>query len=306
MVRERCLISKVKKAKQTVSDRLFEVILVLILCIIGIAIAYPLVYVLSSSFSSPSAVMSGKVWLLPVDFSLDGYRAIFKNNQVLIGYRNSLFYMVVGTFINVVMTLLAAYPLSRTDLPGQGPIMLIFTFTMIFSGGMIPTYLVIKDLHMLNTVWSMMIPGAISVNNMIITRTFIRNSIPQEMLEAAKIDGCNDIQYFFSMVLRLSGSVIAVITLYYAIAHWNAYFNAFMYLSDQKLYPLQLFLRDILISNKVDASMVMVDDAQAAKEGLSELLKYSLIVVAILPVMIIYPFVQKHFVKGVMIGSVKG
>ena len=299
-------MSKVKKAKHTVSDRRFEVILVLILCIIGIAIAYPLVYVLSSSFSSPSAVMSGKVWLLPVDFSLDGYRAIFKNNQVLIGYRNSLFYMVVGTFINVVMTLLAAYPLSRTDLPGQGPIMLIFTFTMIFSGGMIPTYLVIKDLHMLNTVWSMMIPGAISVNNMIITRTFIRNSIPQEMLEAAKIDGCNDIQYFFHMVLRLSGSVIAVITLYYAIAHWNAYFNAFMYLSDQKLYPLQLFLRDILISNKVDASMVMVDDAAAAKEGLSELLKYSLIVVAILPVMVIYPFVQKHFVKGVMIGSVKG
>lgn len=299
-------MSKVKKAKHTVSDKRFEIILILILGVIGAAIAYPLVYVLSSSFSSPSAVMSGKVWLLPVDFSLDGYRAIFKNNQVLIGYRNSLFYMVVGTFINVVMTLLAAYPLSRTDLPGQGPIMLIFTFTMIFSGGMIPTYLVIKDLHMLNTVWSMMIPGAISVNNMIITRTFIRNSIPQEMLEAAKIDGCNDIQYFFSMVLRLSGSVIAVITLYYAIAHWNAYFNAFMYLSDQKLYPLQLFLRDILISNKVDASMVMVDDAQAAKEGLSELLKYSLIVVAILPVMIIYPFVQKHFVKGVMIGSVKG
>lgn len=299
-------MSKVKKAKHTVSDRRFEVILVLILCIIGIAIAYPLVYVLSSSFSSPSAVMSGKVWLLPVDFSLDGYRAIFKNNQVLIGYRNSLFYMVVGTFINVVMTLLAAYPLSRTDLPGQGPIMLIFTFTMIFSGGMIPTYLVIKDLHMLNTVWSMMIPGAISVNNMIITRTFIRNSIPQEMLEAAKIDGCNDIQYFFHMVLRLSGSVIAVITLYYAIAHWNAYFNAFMYLSDQNLYPLQLFLRDILISNKVDASMVIVDDVAAAKEGLSELLKYSLIVVAILPVMVIYPFVQKHFVKGVMIGSVKG
>lgn len=152
----------------------------------------------------------------------------------------------------------------------------------------------------------MLVPGAIAVNNMIITRTFIRNSIPKEMLEAAKIDGCNDIQYFFNMVLPLSGSVIAVITLYYAIAHWNSYFNAFMYLSDQNLYPLQLFLRDILISNKVDASMVIVDDAAAAKEGLAELLKYSLIVVAILPVMVIYPFVQKHFVKGVMIGSVKG
>lgn len=299
-------MSKVKKNKHTVSDKRFEALLILIFCILGIIVAYPLVYVLSSSFSSPSAVMSGKVWLFPVDFSLEGYRAIFKNNQVLIGYRNSLFYMIVGTCINIILTLLAAYPLSRTDMPGQGPIMLIFTFTMIFSGGMIPTYLVIKNLHMLNTVWSMLIPGAISVHNMIITRTFIRNSIPKEMLEAAQIDGCNDIQYFFRMVLPLSGSVIAVITLYYAIAHWNSYFNAFMYLSDQNLYPLQLFLRDILVSNKIDASMVIIDDGMVAKEGLSELLKYSLIVVAMLPMMIIYPFVQKHFVKGVMIGSVKG
>ena len=299
-------MSKVKKNKHTVSDKRFEALLILIFCILGIIVAYPLVYVLSSCFSSPSAVMSGKVWLFPVDFSLEGYRAIFKNNQVLIGYRNSLFYMIVGTCINIILTLLAAYPLSRTDMPGQGPIMLIFTFTMIFSGGMIPTYLVIKNLHMLNTVWSMLIPGAISVHNMIITRTFIRNSIPKEMLEAAQIDGCNDIQYFFRMVLPLSGSVIAVITLYYAIAHWNSYFNAFMYLSDQNLYPLQLFLRDILVSNKIDASMVIIDDGMVAKEGLSELLKYSLIVVAMLPMMIIYPFVQKHFVKGVMIGSVKG
>lgn len=299
-------MSNANKMKHTVSDRRFEAVLILVLGILGVVVAYPLVYVLSSSFSSPSAVMSGKVWLFPVDFSLAGYQAIFKNSQVLIGYRNSLFYMVFGTIINIVMTLLAAYPLSRSDMPGQGPIMMLFTFTMIFSGGMIPTYLVIKDLHMLNTVWSMLVPGAIAVNNMIITRTFIRNSIPKEMLEAAKIDGCNDIQYFFNMVLPLSGSVIAVITLYYAIAHWNSYFNAFMYLSDQNLYPLQLFLRDILISNKVDASMVIVDDAAAAKEGLAELLKYSLIVVAILPVMVIYPFVQKHFVKGVMIGSVKG
>lgn len=288
------------------TDKRFEIILILILCILGVIVAYPLIYVLSSSFSSPSAVMSGKVWLLPVDFSLEGYEAIFKNKQVLIGYRNSLFYMVAGTCINVVMTMLAAYPLSRSDMPGQGPIMLLFTFTMIFSGGMIPTYLVIKNLNMLNSVWSMLIPGAISVHNMIIARTFIHSSIPHEMLEAAQIDGCSDTQYFLRMVLPLSGSVIAVITLYYAIAHWNAYFNAFMYLSDQNLYPLQLFLRDILISNKVDASMVIIDDGAVAKEGLAELLKYSLIVVAMLPVMVIYPFVQKHFVKGVMIGAVKG
>lgn len=299
-------MSKAKKVRHSASDKRFEVLLILIMGIIGILVLYPLIYVLSSSFSSPSAVMSGKVWLFPVDFSLEGYQAIFKNHQVLVGYRNSLFYMVAGTCINVVMTMLAAYPLSRSDMPGQGPIMLLFTFTMIFSGGMIPTYLVIKNLHMLNTVWSMLIPGAISVHNMIIARTFIRSSIPHEMLEAAQIDGCSDTQYFFRMVLPLSGSVIAVIVLYYAIAHWNAYFNAFMYLSDQKLYPLQLFLRDILISNKVDASMVIIDDGAVAKEGLAELLKYSLIVVAILPVMVIYPFVQKHFVKGVMIGAVKG
>lgn len=296
----------VKKGRHSASDNRFEVLLIVILCILGVIVAYPLIYVLSSSFSSPSVVMSGRVWLFPEDFSLEGYRAIFKNRQVLIGYRNSLFYMVVGTCINVVMTMLAAYPLSRRDMPGQGPIMMLFTFTMIFSGGMIPTYLVIKNLHMLNTVWSMLIPGAISVHNMIIARTFIHNSIPLEMLEATQIEGCSDAQYFFRMVLPLSGSVIAVITLYYAIGHWNAYFNAFMYLSDQNLYPLQLFLRDILISNKVDANMVILDDGEVAKEGLAELLKYSLIVVAMLPVMIIYPFVQKHFVKGVMIGAVKG
>lgn len=299
-------MSKAKRVKHSVSDKRFEALLILIMGILGILVAYPLIYVLSSSFSSASAVMSGKVWLFPVDFSMEGYQAIFKNRQVLVGYRNSLFYMAAGTCINVVMTMLAAYPLSRSDMPGQGPLMLMFTFTMIFSGGMIPTYLVIKNLKMLNTVWSMLIPGAISVHNMIIARTFIRSSIPHEMLEAAQIDGCSDTQYFFRMVLPLSGSVIAVIVLYYAIAHWNAYFNAFMYLSDQNLYPLQLFLRDILISNKVDASMVIIDDGAAAKEGLAELLKYSLIVVAVLPVMVIYPFVQKHFVKGVMIGAVKG
>ena len=216
-----------------------------------------------------------------------------------------MFYMVAGTMINIIMTLMAAYPLSRADMPGSGPIMMLFTFTMIFSGGMIPNYLLMKDIHILNTVWSMLLPGAISVHNMIITRTFIKSSIPKEMLEAAQIDGCSDAQYFFKMVLPLSGAVIAVITLYYAIGHWNAYFNAFMYLSDKELYPLQIFLKNILVSNQVEAEMVVDADA-TVEQGISEVLKYSLIVVAIVPVMIIYPFVQKHFVKGVMIGAVKG
>ncbi len=295
-----------KKVKSGAGDRSFYFIVTAVLILLGLVVVYPLIYVLSSSFSSPSAVTSGRVWLLPVDFSMEGYQAIFKTEKVLIGYRNSLFYMAAGTCINLVMTLLCAYPLSRKDMPGQGPIMMLFTFTMVFSGGMIPTYLLIRQLHMLNSAWAMLVPGAISVYNMIITRTFIQSSIPKEMLEAAQIDGCSDIQYFMKMVLPLSKSIIAVITLYYAIAHWNAYFDAFMYLTDQDKYPLQIFLRDILISNKIDSSLVIVDTDMAAKEGLSDLLKYSLIVVATVPVMIIYPFVQKHFVKGVMIGAVKG
>ncbi|MBR2038435.1 MAG: carbohydrate ABC transporter permease [Lachnospiraceae bacterium] len=298
-------MAKAKKVKRSGADQRLEICLIIIMSIIGVIMLYPLLIVVSTSFSSASAVISGKVWLFPVDFSLEGYKAVFRTNDVLIGYRNSLFYMVVGTVINLFMTLITAYPLSRDDLVGQGIIMKLFTFTMIFGGGMIPNYLLMKDLGLLNTVWVMLIPGAISVYNMIITRTFIKSNIPKEMLEAAQIDGCSDIQYFIKMVLPLSGAVIAVITLYYAIGHWNAYFSAFMYLNDKELYPLQIFLKNILVSNQVEADMI-VDEQVQSVEGIAEVLKYSLIVVAVVPVMIIYPFVQKHFVKGVMIGAVKG
>ena len=300
------MIKKAKKSRHSGSDLRLEWILRIFCVIIGIIMAYPLIVVVSTSFSSPAAVMSGKVLLFPVDFSLEGYKAVFRTNDILIGYRNSLFYMVAGTMINVFMTLLAAYPLSRDDLVGQGAIMKLYTFTMLFGGGMIPHYLLLKDLHMLNTIWAMIIPGAISVYNMIITRTFIKSNIPKEMLEAAKIDGASDIQYFVKMVLPLSGSVIAVITLYYAVAHWNAYFNAFMYLTDKNLYPLQIFLKNILVSNQVQAELLVDEYTSSAVESIAEVLKYSLIVVAVVPVMVIYPFVQKHFVKGVMIGAVKG
>ena len=239
-------MAKAKKVKRSGSDQRLEICLIIIMSVIGVIMLYPLLVVLSTSFSAPSAVTSGKVWLFPVDFSIQGYKAVFRTNDVLIGYRNSLFYMIFGTIVNLFMTLITAYPLSRDDLVGQGIIMKLFTFTMIFSGGMIPNYLLMKDLGLLNSVWVMIIPGAISVYNMIITRTFIKSNIPKEMLEAAQIDGCSDIQYFVKMVLPLSGAVIAVITLYYAIAHWNAYFNAFMYLNDKDLYPLQIFLKNIL------------------------------------------------------------
>lgn len=295
-----------KTKKYYNSDTTLDIVLTIILSIIGIVVAYPLVNVLASSFSSSEAVLGGRVWLWPVEFNIEGYKAVFRTNDVLIGYANSLLYTVVGTCINIVMTLLAAYPLSRRDMPGQGFFSLMFTFTMIFSGGMIPNYILIRDLGFLNTIWAMVIPGAITVHNMIITRTFIVNSIPKEMLEAAKIDGADDIQYFFKMVLPLSGSVIAVITLYYAVAHWNAYLNAFMYLSEKKRYPLQIFLRDILISNKVEADMLLDEFGNMASQSLGDLLKYSLIIVAMVPVLLIYPLVQKHFVKGVMVGAVKG
>ena len=201
--------------------------------------------------------MAGKVFLWPVDFSLDGYKAVFRTNKVLIGYRNSAFYTVAGTAINLVMTVLAAYPLSRKDMPGRGIFMKLFAFTMLFGGGMIPNYLLIKDLHMMNTVWAMLIPGAISVYNTIVVRTFFNNSVPGELLEASKMDGCGDTKYLLSVALPLSKSVIAVVTLWYAVGHWNSYFNAFMYLSDQNLYPLQIFLREILIASKVDAEMLI-------------------------------------------------
>ena len=295
-----------KTKKYYNSDTTLDIVLTVVLSIIGIVVAYPLVNVLASSFSSSEAVLGGRVWLWPVEFNIEGYKAVFRTNDVLIGYANSLLYTVVGTCINIVMTLLAAYPLSRRDMPGQGFFSLMFTFTMIFSGGMIPNYILIRDLGFLNTIWAMVIPGAITVHNMIITRTFIVNSIPKEMLEAAKIDGADDIQYFFKMVLPLSGSVIAVITLYYAVAHWNAYLNAFMYLSEKKRYPLQIFLRDILISNKVETDMLLDEFGNMASQSLGDLLKYSLIIVAMVPVLLIYPLVQKHFVKGVMVGAVKG
>ncbi len=207
-----------KKVKLSTDDRIFYIAVNIIIAIVLVIMLWPLIFIVSSSVSSKEAVMAGKVFLLPVDFSLEGYKTVFKTNEVLIGYRNTIFYTVVGTFINVGMTMAAAYPLSRKDLPHRKLIMFLFTFTMIFSGGMIPTYIIVSELGLLNTPWAMLLPGALSVYNLIITRTFIENSIPYEVFEAAVIDGCDDFRYFAKVLLPLSGSVIAVIMLYYAVA----------------------------------------------------------------------------------------
>jgi len=269
-------------------------------------VLYPCIFIVSASFSSTEAVVSGRVWLWPVDPGLQGYRAVFENKAVWRGFLNSIYYTGVGTFCNVCLTVIAAYPLSRRDFVGRSVFMFLFVFTILFSGGMIPTYLLVKQLGMLNTVWAMILPSALSVFNVIITRTYFQTTIPNEMLEAAQMDGCSDIRFLRRIVLPLSGPILAVITLFYAVGHWNSYFNALLYLNDRSLFPLQLVLRGILIQNQIDPSMMMNEEDLVARQGLADLLKYSLIVVATVPVLVIYPFVQKHFVKGVMIGSVKG
>ena len=292
--------------REASADRWFNLVNYLILSLFLITVLYPLIFVASASISDPNAVISGKVWLWPVRPTLAGYEAVFQHKLIWISFRNSVLYTVAGTFINVAFTLMAAYPLARKDLYGKNAIMLMLVFTTMFSGGLIPSYLLVKDLGMLNTVWSMILPGAMSVFNVIITRTYLKTTIPDELLEAAQLDGCNDFKFVWKIVIPLSGPVIAVITLYAAVGLWNQYFNALIYLKSPHLYPLQLVLRDILVQNEVDPNMLVDVKDQAAREGLRQLLKYSLIVISSLPLLAVYPFVQKHFVKGVMIGSLKG
>lgn len=298
--------SRPQKISSSREDTVYYAVVHIILALLLIVVLYPLIYIVSSSFSSAYAVSTGRVVLWPVELSLQGYIAVFKNASVFTGYKNTIIYTVLGTAINIAVTMAAAYPLSRRDMPFRDFFMMLFSFTMIFSGGMIPLYIQIKDLHMLDSVWAMVLPGAMSVYNMIIARTFLQSSIPVELLEAAQIDGCSDTRYFFSIVLPLSKALIAVLVLFYAIGHWNAYFNAFLYLNSANKFPLQIVLRQILLANSIASNMVEDPEAAAARQGMAELLKYSLIMVSTVPVMCLYPFVQKYFVKGIMIGSIKG
>ncbi|MFS0726427.1 carbohydrate ABC transporter permease [Paenibacillus sp. 1P07SE] len=295
-----------KFASHPTSDKIYYIISGFVLAFVLVAVAYPLIYVLSASFSSGSAVSSGQVLLWPVDFSLEGYQAVFRNSDILLAYGNTLLYTVLGTAINVSVVMTCAYALSRKGLRGRNLFMFLFVFTMFFSGGLIPFYILMKDLSLLNTMWAMVLPGALSVYNMIIARTFIQSTIPDELLEAANMDGCSDARFFFSFVLPLSKAVIAVIALFSAVGHWNAYFNALMFLNDRSLYPIQIILREILIMNQVDVTMLIDPELQMANAQAAAVLKYALIVVATVPILCVYPFIQKYFVKGVMIGSLKG
>jgi putative aldouronate transport system permease protein len=290
-------------------DLLIDTVVYTIGTLILLLVAYPLVYIVSASVSDPVQVTLGKVFLLPNGFTWEGYQKILEYKQIWIGYRNTIFYTVVGTTINVVLTLFSAYALSRRDLAGRNFFMLMFTFTMFFSGGLIPTYLVVKQLDLINTVWAMLLPNALSIWNIIIARTYFQNSIPNELKEAAFMDGCSNTKLFLRIVLPLSKPLIAVLILFYSVGHWNAFFSSLIYLSDSKLFPLQLFLRNILIMDQMQDLVGADTDAleqMMRRIQLKESMKFGLIVVSSLPVLILYPFLQKYFVKGVMIGAIKG
>lgn len=290
--------------KDSVGDKLFLISIYVILSLLLVVVLYPLIYIFSSSFSSPSAVTSGRVWLWPVDFSLKGYASLIENPKIVTGYANSLFYTAAGTIISVALTIMIAYPLSRKTLFGRNMLMMLITFTLLFSGGLIPTYLVVKQMGLIDTRWALLIPNAILVWQVIIARTFFQSSIPDELIDSSEIDGCSDLRFMWSVVVPLSKPIIAVLFLMYAVGQWNSYFDALIYLKTANLFPLQLILRSIIIlnnsSNATDALK------QVERQQLAELLKYSLIVVATLPVLIIYPFVQRYFVQGMLVGSVKG
>lgn len=290
-------------------DRILDSIVYVISAVILLIVAYPLVYVVSASFSEPRSITMGEVVLYPIGFSLEGYQKIFEYRPIWTGYRNTLFYTAAGTSINLVLTLTCAYALSRKDLLGRNVFTIMFTFTLFFSGGLLPTYLVVRELGLLNTVWALLLPNAVSMWNVIIARTYFQSSIPNELKEAAFIDGCSNLKLFLRIVLPLSKPIIAVLTLFYAVGHWNAFFSALIYLSDSNLYPLQLILRNVLIMDQMVDLMGL--DAEAMQEvvrrmELKEAMKFGIIIVSSLPVLILYPFLQKYFVKGVMIGAIKG
>ena len=286
-------------------DGRFSLLVFLLSALVVAAVGYTRIFVVSASFSNPDLVMRGEMVLLPKGFNLNAYREVFRNARIWQGYWNTVVLAVVGTALNVALTLMAAYPLSRRDLPGSRALMLVVTFTMYFSGGLVPTYLLVRDLGIVDTVWSLILPGAIATYNLIVARTFFQTSIPAELYEAAEIDGCGNTEMLWRIVLPLSSAIIAILVLYYSVGHWHAYFGALIYLRSPPKYPLQLILREILILNQTE-EMGTNEVGMGEKILLAESIKYAVIVVSSMPVMLLYPFVQKYFVKGVMIGAIKG
>jgi putative aldouronate transport system permease protein len=294
----------VKRVQNTIGERLFSFFISCYVAFCFIVVAYPIYFILIASFSDPTAVAAGTVWFYPKGFSLEGYRTILAYERIWIGYRNTIFYTLFGTLISLAVTLPAGYALSRKDFMPRRMLIFLFTFTMFFSGGLIPTYILISKLNLYNKIWVMLIPFCLNVYNLIIVRSFFESSIPIELQEAATIDGCGDGRFFLSVVLPLSKAIIAVIALYYAVATWNNYFRPMIYIKDAAIQVLQVFLRDILIQNQMLETMSA--DSLNTVQNLADVIKYGIIIISALPMIMVYPFVQRFFVKGVMIGAVKG
>lgn len=302
-----------KAKKKRIKNKLtaFDIAIRIISIIVLIIILYPLYFVVIASFSDPNFVNTGQVMFLPKGFNLDGYERVLNTPDIWIGFRNSVIYTVAGTILNVIMTVTAAYALSKKRLVGRAFFQLMIVFTMFFGGGMIPTYLLMKNLNLLDSPWVMIIPGAVSAYNLIVTKTFFINSIPGELEEAARIDGASDFRIFFQLIVPLSTPIIAVMTLFYGIAHWNSYFDGMIYLSNRNLLPLQVILKEILSSAQMAANtgQAMTSDQMtllAEQQRIAEMVKYVSMIVATVPVLMVYPFIQKYFKKGVMVGSLKG
>lgn len=294
-------------------DKIFDAINYLLLFLLMLVFIYPLYFIIIASVSEPYAVATGNVFFIPEGFSLDAYKNVFQNEQIWTGYKNTIFYTVLGTLYNLVLMVPAAYTLSKKDLPGRKIIMTFFFITMYFGGGMIPSFLLRKSMGLINTPWVMIINSGVSCWNLIVTRQFFENSIPSDIYEAAEIDGASELKMFFRIALPLSGSILAVMTLFHAVGHWNSYYSALLYLNKQKYHPLQLVLRNILISNQNALATIdtLSEDADALavaaqRAYIAEAMKYAVIFIASAPLLIAYPFVQKYFVKGVMTGSIKG
>ena len=287
------------------TDRVFNIVIIVIMSLFSIITILPLLFVLANSFSSADAVNAGEVGLIPVDFTLAGYERVFSDSEIMRGYGNTLLYTAIGILIQLILQFTAAYPLSRKDLRFRGLFNLFFVITMFISGGMIPTYLVVKALGLINTIWAMIIPGCVGVYNVIIIRTYMQTSIPWELQEAAMLDGCSNLRLFLTIVLPLSKPILAVMVLYSLVGYWNTYFNSLLYLTNRDLFPLQRVLDRILVSNQANAGGAgSIGAGEAAL--MNKVLKYVTIVVASAPLLIIYPFFQKFFEKGMLIGGLNG
>ena len=296
-----------KHTKPTVGDRVYRIIALVILILVIFIIAYPLYFILCASFSNPTKLYDNPFLLFPRGFTIENYKTALANKDVWIGYRNSLFYTFAGTSINIIMTVLGAYPLSRKDFVGRNVLTFFYTFTMFFGGGLVPSYLINKSLGLYNNIWVMIIPTAVSVYNMIVMRTFFQTNIPTELEESAMLDGCSNFRMLLSIVLPLSTPIISVMVLFYGVGNWNAYFNALIYLNDRNLFPLQMILREILIQNEMTSMMSISVDAEYATRMMEQMgLKYVVVVISTLPIFIIFPFMQKFFKQGIMVGALKG